>query len=505
MSLARAKAAMIHGVSGLVVTIESFLSQGLPGLTLVGLADTAVGESRDRVRAAIQNSKLNWPGERRITIGLSPASVHKRGAMLDLGIALSLLAASQQIPQRLDVVSIGELSLDGKVNEVRGVIVAALAARAEGASVLLVPHNQVAEAQLVPELKVIGVSSLIDAVKFFNGEDFDTPVFLPPEFNSPQIPDLADVRGQPMARIALEIAAAGGHHLAMVGSPGVGKSMLAARLPGILPRLDDELAVTVTGIHSIAGTLPVGQGLITVPPFLTPHHSATTTSLVGGGSKQAKVGMVTLAHGGVLCLDEAAEFQRPVLDALRVPLETGEVVISRAEFTARLPAQFQLVLAANPCPCGMYVDLGDQCTCSVVSRRKYFSRLSGPLLDRIDLRVWLNRPTMADFDVSTELETSDAVAQRVAAARFQAAKRLSGTPWRTYSQVPGPTIRKDFPLSADAMKCLRLTCGGFSARGIDRVLRLAWTISDLNQSGQPTKADLEQALYFRDGGGQWKL
>ncbi len=504
MSLAKAHGAVINGVSGLVVTIEAYLSQGLPGLTLVGLADTAVGESRDRVRAAIQNSNLSWPGERRITIGLSPASVHKRGAMLDLGIALALLAAHQQIPERLDVAAIGELSLDGSVNEVRGALVAALAARSVGIEILLLPHTQVAEAELVPGIKVIGVSSLNDAVAFFKGEPFSTPEVSLQTYAAPETSDLSDVRGQPDARLALELAAAGGHHLAMVGSPGVGKTMLASRLPSLLPELPDDLAVAVTGIHSIAGLLKPGQGLIREAPFQAPHHSATATALIGGGTNQVRVGMVTLAHGGVLCLDEAAEFHRVVLDALRVPLESGEVIISRSGFTSRLPARFQLVLAANPCPCGMFVDAGDQCSCSPQTRRKYFSRLSGPLLDRVDVRVSLAKPTMADFDPELEPESSAVVASRVLQAREVAAARYKGQTWMCNAQVPGPIMRKHFPISTEAMRLLRRTCGGLSARGIDRIFRLAWTIADLNHQGQPTAPDVELALQMRDGADLWQ-
>lgn len=504
MTLAKAHGAIISGVSGLVVTIEAYLSQGLPGLTLVGLADTAVGESRDRVRAAIQNSNLAWPGERRITIGLSPASVHKRGAMLDLGIALAILSAHQQIPERLDVAAIGELSLDGTVNDVRGVLVAALAARNHGIQTLLLPHRQIAEAELVPGIKVVGVRSLNDAVAFFRDESFAVPDVRPEVCLTENSTDLSDVRGQPDARLALEVAAAGGHHLAMVGSPGVGKTMLASRLPSLLPELSDDLAVTVTGIHSIAGILKPGQGLIRQAPFQAPHHSATATSLIGGGTNHVRVGMVTLAHGGVLCLDEAAEFHRVVLDAMRVPLESGEVVIARAGFTTRLPARFQLVLASNPCPCGMFVDTGDQCSCTPQVRRRYFARLSGPLMDRVDVRVSLAKPTMADFDPEIEPENSAVVAARVLQARELALKRYVGSNWLCNAQVPGPILRKQFPLSIEAMRLLRQTCAGLSARGIDRIFRLAWTIADLNQHGQPTTQDVELALALRDGAGLWK-
>lgn len=505
MSLARTHGVVIHGVSGLIVTIEAYLSQGLPGMSIVGLPDTAVGESRDRVRAAIQNSHLSWPSERRITVGLSPASVHKRGAMLDLGIALAILTAHEQIPERGDVVAVGELSLDGTVQPVAGVLVAALTARQTGKSVILVPQSHVGEAQLIPGLAVIGVRNLVDAVAYLRGEPIED-VTNTPQYEQPTADlDLRDVRGQHHARQALEIAAAGGHHIAMLGSPGVGKTMLAARLPTLLPALDDELAIQVTSIHSIAGTLPPHHGLIRQPPFQSPHHSATTVALIGGGNTTVKVGMVTLAHGGVLCLDEAAEFNRVVLDALRLPLESGQVVIARSGFTVTMPARFQLVLASNPCPCGKFIDSGADCSCTSTVRRKYMSRLSGPLLDRVDIRVTLNKPAVADFDDSIpEPESSDVVATRVVAARQRAASRFAQYPWKLNAEVPGALMRRHFPLHPEAMRFLRLRMGGLSARGIDRVFRMAWTIADLNRHSVPNVDDVKLALAFRDGGGMWQ-
>ena len=500
MSLARAQGVIIQGVSGLIVTIEAYLSQGLPGMSLVGLPDTSVGESRDRVRAAIQNSQLPWPAERRITVGLSPASVHKRGAMLDLGIALAILTAHKQIPERLDVVAIGELALDGSVRDVTGVIVATIAARQAGKEVILVPHQQVMQAMLVPGIQAIGVSSLQDAVSFLRGEPRDEAKSEPardPEYHDL---DLADVRGQQQARLALEIAAAGGHHIGMLGSPGIGKSMLAARLPTILPELDDELAMQVTSVHSVAGLLKQDQGLIRQPPFQSPHHTATTASLIGGRNSIVKVGMVSLAHGGVLCLDEAAEFDRVTLDALRIPLESGQVVIARSGFTVVLPARFQLVLASNPCPCGKFIDAGVDCICTPTVRRRYMSRISGPLLDRIDLRVTLHKPTLADFDEQLGgPESSADVALRVALARKRAAKRFLDYPWSLNAHVPGALIRRQFPLHPEAMKYLRQSFGGLSARGIDRVMRVAWTIADLHENDQPTINDVKLALEFRGG------
>lgn len=510
MGLARCNSVVLSGVQGLHVEIEAYISQGLPGINIVGLGDTAVAEAKDRVRAAISNSQLSWPSERKITVGLSPASEHKRGSGLDLGIALAILAANGQVREASEIIVVGELALDGKVRSTPGVLVAALTAYQLGFKTILVPIGQLAEAKLVPELEVIGVSSLIDALTFLRGEELELPQVNSYEAEKlTQIDthlDLSDVRGQPLARRALEIAAAGGHHLAMMGSPGVGKTMLAQRLPSLLPPLSDELAVAVTAIHSAAGQLDPGQGLIRQPPFQAPHHTATSTALIGGGSNYARIGMVTLAHGGVLCIDEAAEFNRTVLDALRQPLETGEVTISRSGFSVQLPANFQLVLASNPCPCGKFFGTGSECSCAPQVRRRYLARLSGPLLDRVDIRVTLNRPTLADLDPQNSIEEdSKTVATRVIQARQIAAKRLSETKWKLNAQVPGPYLRKNFPLDPQVRSLLIKSGKNFSARGADRTIRLAWTISDLNGHESPTISDLEEALIFRDGNGSWQI
>ena len=504
MTLSRSRGVVVTGVEGLVVDVEAYLAQGLPGMNIVGLGDTAVGESRDRVRAAIHNSELPWPSERRITVGLSPASIHKKGASLDLAIALAILAAQGTVPEDSRIVAVGELALDGRVSPVKGVLVAAIAARKRGCDILLVPHTQVAEAQLVPDLKVVGVSCLKDAMAFLHDEPFDVDVLasVPPHVDP--IPDLSDVRGQSVARQALEVAAAGGHHLAFLGSPGVGKTMLAERLPGLLPELDDDLALDVTAIYSSAGKLREGSGLMRMAPFQAPHHTATTAAMIGGGSNVVRIGMVTLAHGGVLCLDEAAEFDRVVLDALRQPLESGVVTVSRAGFSSLMPARFQLVLASNPCPCGKFVGTGAQCSCSPQVRRRYMSRISGPLLDRIDLRVTLERPTMADLDPDApEPESTAPVAQRVKEARDRAARRYQGTPWLLNAHVPGPILRRRYHVEPAAQALLMRDVVGLSARGIDRVLRIAWTIADLNSHERPTVSDVAGALTFRDGNGSW--
>ena len=505
MTLARACGVIINGVDGLVVDIEAYLSQGLPGMTIVGLPDTAVGEARDRVRAAVQNSDLSWPSERRITVGLSPASVHKRGASLDLGIALSILSAHSQVPEMTKTIVMGELALDGQVRPVRGILVAALCAYQRGYDTLLVPQSQVTEAQLVPGLNVVGVKSLSDAVAFLRGEERASETNVLVDYVDEPILDLRDVRGQSNARHALEVAAAGGHHLAFLGSPGVGKTMLAQRLPGLLPKLTDDQAVEVTAIYSAAGALGAGQGLIRTPPFQAPHHTTTKAALIGGGSNSVRVGMVTMANHGVLCLDEAAEFERSVLDALRLPLESGLVTIARSGFQTILPARFQLVLASNPCPCGKFIGTGAQCSCSSQVRRRYFSRLSGPLLDRIDLRVTLERPSLAELDPSSgELEDTQTVADRVAQARDRAAIRYRDEPWKLNSQVPGPMLRRKYPVSDKARELLANDSLEISARGADRILRVAWTIADLRGHDVPNETDVAVALRYRDGNGSWQ-
>jgi magnesium chelatase family protein len=512
--ISRTRGVVLLGVDGCVVDVEAHVSNGVSGFSVVGMADKLVGEARDRCRSAFLTSGLEWPGPKN-TIGLSPAELPKKGPTLDLAIAAALLSASGQIPKEVVAqwINVGELSLDGRLRPVRGALVMALAAARAGVKHLIVPAANVQEAQLVSDLEVHGVRTLAGFVALARGDappevellDESEPVVDGSDIpSSDSIPDLIDVRGQVEARAALEIAAAGGHHLAMVGEPGIGKTLLAARLPGLLPALDEKSSVEVTSIHSVAGRpVPSGQ-LMTTAPFEAPHHTATYASLVGGGSTMPRIGMVSLAHRGVLFLDEAPEFRPAALEALRQPLESGVMVINRAGFNVSLPARFQLVLAMNPCPCG-YATSGaaSRCTCSSLQRRTYLSRVSGPLMDRVDVRVSLSRPTLAELHFGSEgAESTMVVAARVRSARERAARRLAQTPWILNNDVPGPELRRRFPMSAAAVEPLNtaLLRGHLSPRGADRVARVAWTVADLAGHDQPTSNDVCVALAHRDGG-----
>ncbi|WP_019634839.1 YifB family Mg chelatase-like AAA ATPase [Actinomadura atramentaria] len=511
MTLAKTKSVSLLGVDGYVVDVEAAITSGVPGLHLVGLPDTALSEARDRVRAAIYNSGEDWPN-RHVTVSLFPASLPKKGSFYDLAIAIALLAAAEAVPPRscAGLVVIGELGLDGRVRAVPGVLPAVLAAANAGCRTAVVPLANRAEAALVPDVEVIGTATLRGLLAILRDEappveETDAEPDPPPAAHdglAGRVPDrravldLSDVRGQAEGRRALEISAAGGHHLYFAGPPGCGKTMLAERLPTLLPQLEPDAALEVTAIHSVAGTLPPGQPLITRPPFHAPHHTASAAALAGGGSGRVlKPGAVSLAHRGILFLDEAPEFRWGALDVLRQPLEEGEVRISRAEGTACFPARFTLVLAANPCPCAAATQM--DCSCAPSARRKYQSRLSGPLLDRVDLKLELAPASRAELRYDLEFaEPSEVVAERVAAARERTLKRLSDTPWRTNSEIPGPEVRRAFTPSAAAMGAVdaALQNGSLSARGLDRVLRVAWTIADLADRDEPDADDIGGAL-----------
>jgi magnesium chelatase family protein len=510
MSLARAHGVVISGVEAHLVEVEAHLSSGLPGMSIVGLADTAVGEARDRVRAAVLNSGARWP-QVRITVGLSPASLHKRGSGLDLAIASAILAADGQIPADAleDAVLFAELGLDGRARPVRGAVVAAVAAARAGRTRIVVAGRNAAEAAVVPGVRSVGVQSLQHWAAVLTGQ-------APAEAGSDRMGDtgpghedeaaaqvdLSDVRGQDEAVAALEVAAVGGHHVAMVGRPGVGKTMLAERLPTILPDLDDADALTATAIRSVVADV---QGLVRRPPFHAPHHTATVAALVGGGrGGRPYPGAVTLAHAGVLFLDEAAEFGSACLEALRQPLESGVVSIARAGFAAQMPARFQLVLAANPCPCGAGDGDGRECSCRSVDRRRYLARLSGPLMDRVDIRLTLRPPGRSLWGPGRAPTDSLQVRARVVAARSRAqwrAERLGVTSPLT-SRYPSPALRGELAPVPEAADLLGRAVGSgrLSARGADRAIRVAWSLADLAGVERPGLEEVGRALTLRDGG-----
>jgi magnesium chelatase family protein len=493
------------GMTGHLVEVEADLSIGLPAVVLTGLPDTALNEARDRVRAAVVNSGQHWPN-RRITINLLPAPLPKQGSGFDLAIACALLAGAGDLPLAplQDVVVLGELGLDGAVRPIRGVLPMVVAAARAGISRAVVPLGNAREATVVPGVTVRAVDSLHRLVAFVQGTGqlLDPP--LPTPAPAPDGPDLADVAGQAFGRRAIEVAAAGGHHLALIGPPGAGKTMLAERLPSLLPELDDAAALEVTALHSIAGVLPPDGQLVRRPPFQAPHHSATMAALVGGGPGLARPGALSLAHRGVLFLDEAPEFGTRALQALRQPLESGRVVLARARGSAEYPCRVQMVLAANPCPCAN--PAGDQhCECPATARRRYLGRISGPLLDRIDIHIEL-KPMRAVELMSCEAvaESSAVVAGRVAKARAAAAARWFEAGWPTNAEVPGPELRRrPWRLPARDTELLRtgLDQGSLSARGFDRIIRLAWTIADLDGRDRPDEADVSEAAQLRTGQG----
>ncbi|MEU7582917.1 YifB family Mg chelatase-like AAA ATPase [Streptomyces sp. NPDC041068] len=526
MAFARACSVALVGVEGVVVEVQADLETGVAAFTLVGLPDKSLTESRERVRAAVVNSGGEWP-QKKLTVGLSPASVPKGGSGFDLAVACAVLGAAERIDPKVlaDIVMIGELGLDGRVRPVRGVLPAVLAAADAGYEQVVVPECTAAEASLVPGISVLGVRSLRQLIAVLTDEP--VPEEEPVEAGRPDpllaglcVPgtgagtglggapddahalDLADVVGQAAARTAIEVAAAGAHHLFLQGPPGAGKTMLAERLPAILPRLTREESLEVTAVHSVAGMLPPGRPLVDLAPYCAPHHSATMQSLVGGGHGIARPGAVSLAHRGVLFLDEAPEFSGRALDSLRQPLESGHVVIARSAGVVRLPAKFLMVLAANPCPCGRHTLLGDGCECPASVVRRYQARLSGPLLDRVDLKVEVEAVTRSELaGCGARGESTQTVADRVRTARERAAARLAGTGWRTNSEVPGHALRTRWPAAPGALDAAEvdLERGFLTARGLDRVLRVAWTVADLAGRDRPSAQDVALALQLRTG------
>ncbi len=499
MTTAHAWGFVLNGVIGERVRIEVDISQGLPSVGVIGLADTTIGESRWRIRSAFSNSDAQWPSAR-MTIALSPADLPKQGSGLDLAIAAAILAATGQAGIRENTAFIGELGLDGSVRGVRGAIAAAAAARRSGLTCVVVSGDNAREVSSIPGLSVIIIRDLVHLIEVLAGRDQSAE--MPESSVLPALdvePDLADVRGHAYARFALEVAAAGGHHVSMLGAPGVGKTLLARRLPGLLPDLGEADSIDVTTIHSLAGRLLSGTGLVTRPPLAAPHHSATPPAMTGTArGRQVTPGVLTMAHGGVLFMDEAPEFSRHVLEVMREPIETGSIMVTRAAGVIELPARFQLILASNPCPCGHAIGRGDLCTCTSLTRRRYAERLSGPLMDRVDVRVVVTRPSEAELLATTAGESSAVVAARVAEARDRAALRFAECGWSVNSAIPTRALRGDFAPTSDAVDLLRTAeQGALSLRGSDRVLRVAWTIADCLGADRPDADHVSTALGLR--------
>lgn len=504
---ARANGVAVVGVHGHLVAVEAHVGRGLPALQLTGLPGAAVQDARERVRPAVENSGLEWP-LRRVTVNLSPADLRKEGPGFDLPIALAVLGATAQLDAErlLAYAAAAEISLRGALLPTAGILAVAWAASRAGLRGVIVPESNAAEAALVEGIEVVPAPSLARAVEYLRGR-WEAPA--PPVPPAPvgrdrgsRGVDLAEVRGQAEARRALEVAAAGGHNLLLLGPPGGGKTMLARRLPTILPALTREEALEVTRLHSVAGLLPPGQGLVAERPFRAPHHSVSPAGLLGGGSGMIRPGEVSLAHQGVLFLDEVTEFRRDVLEGLRQPLEDGRLVVVRAAGAVEFPARCTLVAAANPCPCGYDGEPRRRCECLPHRILTYRQRLSGPMLDRIDIRLRVPRLSRAELLGAGPAEASAAVRARVEVARERQRARLRGLPFRSNAELPGALARRHAALTSEAESVLgraveQLTLSG---RGFDRALKVARTVADLEGADRVEGPHVLEALRFRGDG-----
>ena len=504
MTIGRTQGVALQGLLGSVIDIECDIADGIPMYSLLGLPDTSLQESRDRVRAALTNTGQKWPNKK-TTVSLSPAWLPKSGPGFDVAIALSILIANGELPQGplTGAVILGELSLDGGIRSVRGVLPSLIAAYKNGVMRAIVPRANQAEAELMEQMEILTFEHLNEIYRWLiTGEyPFAEPLDLD-VIESGESLDFADVAGQAKARFAAEVAATGGHHLLLIGPPGAGKTMIASRLPSILPPLTVDEALEVTAIHSIAGGLAQRSAMSRVAPIVAPHHSSSRASIVGGGNRSIQPGAISMANRGVLFIDEAPECAAGILDSLRQPLETGNITIARQVGSVTFPAQFLLVLAANPCPCGKYSSRGLGCTCTSLQVRRYLGKLSGPLMDRIDIRVDVDPVGRIELASNNLGEPSDVIRQRVMNARQRAADRFKSDGWRLNSEIPARALRIEYRPEQQAMNFLHdeLDKELLTARGLHKVLRLSWTLADLAEHAKPTLEDVQQAYSLRNGG-----
>lgn len=491
------------GLSGNTVTVEVDISDGLPHYNLLGLPDAALNESRDRVRAALTNSSENWPN-RKVTVSLSPAWLPKSGSSFDLAIALAILVAHGALAQdSIDsMLILGELGLDGSIRGVNGVLPALIAGHRDGIARAIIPVANIGEGGLLQAMEIVAFSTLRELLIYLRtGEGTSHTSEAIDEGTDPLL-DFEDVAGQMRARFGAEVAAAGGHHLLLIGPPGAGKTMIASRIPTILPPLTIEQSLEVTALHSVAGTLSERSPMSRMAPIVAPHHSATRVAMVGGGAHVIRPGACSLAHHGVLFIDEAPECASGILDSLRQPLESGTITIARSIGNITYPSRFLLVLAANPCPCGKFAGRGLGCSCSSVQVRRYLGKLSGPLMDRIDMRITVEPVGRADISSVTLGESSAVIAERVRSARLIAGKRFAGRGFELNSAIPARELRTDFKPDRLAMNFLHdeLDHERLTARGLHKVIRLGWTLADLAGRNQPTLKDVTDAYQLREGG-----
>lgn len=503
MTLGKTQSIALNGLVGSLVEIEVDIADGIPSFTLLGLPDAALSESRDRVRAALINCGQLWPN-RKVTVSLSPAWLPKSGSAFDLSIAIAIEIAQGALPQEPFAATaiLGELALDGKIRAVRGVLPALIAAYKSGVKRAIVPQENLEEAALLTHMEILTFANLSQLIRWaITGEIVQAPPLAIEVADLRAQVDFADVAGQQRARFAAEVAASGGHHLLLIGPPGAGKTMIASRIPTILPPLTLEQALEVTAVHSISGGLTQRSALSRIAPIIAPHHTASRVALVGGGSQVIKPGSCSLAHHGVLFIDEAPECALGVLDALRQPLESGTITITRSVGNITFPARFLLVLAANPCPCGKYSGKGLGCSCTSVQVRRYLGKLSGPLMDRIDMRVQVEpvgRTEMAEIELG---EASGDIRERVVTARATSAARFAGESWTLNSEIPARELRSRYRPERSALNFLHdeLDRERLTARGLHKVIRLAWTLADLSGHTTPTLDDVQRAYSLREG------